>query len=315
MHCGQPLDEQSHDGWHDTCVKKFFGSAGLPFLDLTKEKIEELAQKQIATKMVTTGVQKKLSIALEKSAAGHRLTLTDMPGGYILKPQTLEYAHMPECEFLTMLTARVFKIDCVPFALIHLADGSLAHITRRVDRSWPLKKKAPGHKIAMEDFCQLSGTMTENKYRGSHEQCGKIISRYSSQPGLDKVEFFTRIVHAFLTGNNDMHLKNFSLIHRPQGWVLSPAYDLINAAVMPPSDKEELALTLNGKKTTLRRKNFLALAANLGIAEKTAQGVLMMGMQNRNKVHDLISSSWLSESEKNAYEALYDARSRALALA
>ena len=116
---------------------------------------------------------------------------------------------------------------------------------------------------SMEDFCQLSGRLTQDKYRGSYERCAEIIRKHSVRFGFDLSEFFFRLVVCFVTGNSDMHLKKFSLVEKTPGqrdFVLSPAYDLLPVNIIMPEDPEETALTLNGKKSNLRRKDFLALA-------------------------------------------------------
>ena len=122
--------------------------------------------------------------------------------------------------------------------------------------------------LAMEDFCQLDLRLTQDKYKGSYERCAKIIERYSSRKGLDITELYLRIVFSFLVGNSDMHLKNFSLIETEEGsgkYVLSPAYDLLPVNVIMPEDKEQFALAMNGKKTHIRRKDFLVFAEKCGM--------------------------------------------------
>lgn len=151
-----------------------------------------------------------------------------------------------------MHLAEMAKISTVPHSLIRLQSGSLAYITKRIDR---VKKK----KWAMEDMCQLTERLTEDKYHGSYEQIAKAILKYSANPGLDVVNFFEQVLFSFLTGNADMHLKNFSLITHPEaGPVLSPAYDMVATVLVNPADDEDMALTLNGKKKKLKRSDFTA---------------------------------------------------------
>lgn len=163
-------------------------------------------------------------------------------GRYILKPQTDVYRALPELEDLTMHMAEAAKIAVVPHSLIRFADGELCYITRRIDR------QKDGTKTAMEDMCQLSERLTEYKYKGSYEQIAKLIKKYSATPQLDLVNFWEVVVFSWIVGNSDMHLKNFSLYKTPTGYSLTPAYDLLSTAIVMPEDKEELALTLNGKK-------------------------------------------------------------------
>ena len=160
-----------------------------------------------------------------------------------------------------MLLARKCKITVAGFGLILLKSGELAYITSRMDR----QKKQMFH---MEDFCQILNKMTSQKYNGSMEQIGKALREYSSIPGLDVIRYFELAIFCFLTGNSDMHLKNFSLLQQGNGeWVLSPAYDLLPVKVILPQDTEELALTLNGKKNRLKRSDFEIFGTTLKLNE------------------------------------------------
>src|SRR5690606_2026817 len=129
-------------------------------------------------------------------------------------------------------------------------------------------------KLAMEDMCQLTERLTEDKYYGSYEQIGKAILKHSVTPGLDVVNFFELVIFSFLTGNADMHLKNFSLLEQPgMGMTLSPAYDLVNTALVNPTDDEEMALTLNGRKKKLKKQDFVAAMNTLKVEEKQQENI------------------------------------------
>lgn len=134
--------------------------------------------------------------------------------------------------------------------------GELVYITKRFYRE---KKQ----KIHVEDMCQLSELLTEQKYKSSYERIGKVLRKHVTNLGLDTIKYFRLVLFCFLTGNNDMHLKNFSLMHTDKGILLSPAYDLLNINLIFPSDKEDLALTLNGKKKRIKRLDFDKFAENL----------------------------------------------------
>ena len=143
-------------------------------------------------------------------------------------------------------------------------------------------------------FCQLDLRLTQDKYRRSYERSVKVIRRYSSRPGLDLSELFLCLVFCSLTGNSDMHLKNFSLIETsPESgvYVLSPAYDLLPVNVLMPEDKEEFALTMNGKKTHLRRNDFLLFAEAAGIPRKAAETMI-------RKMTDFVPA-WLKLSDES----------------
>ncbi len=164
----------------------------------------------------------------------------------------------------------------------------------------------------MEDFCQLDLRLTQDKCRGSYERCVKVTQRYSSRPGLDMSELFLRLVFCFLTGNSDMHLKNFSLLETAPAsgtYVLSPAYDLLPVNVIMPEDKEEFALTMNGKKTHLRRSDFFSFAASAGIPEKAAETMIRKTLSFLPLWVEICETSLLPSEMKQALIDLMQARS------
>ncbi len=228
------------------------------------------------------------------------------PTGYILKPQTEEYKALPEMECLVMRMAQASGIKTVPFALLRMPsqDDAFAYITKRIDR-------ANGQMLAMEDFCQLDGRLTEDKYRGSYERCGKIVSNYSAKSGLDLAELFIRVVFSFAIGNSDMHLKNFSLIESEEGssiYALSDAYDMLSTNVVVPADTEQLALTVNGKKQNIRRKDFLVLAETIGITEKSAEKMIQKIVKLKDKYIEMCRVSYMPDDMKESLEKLITER-------
>lgn len=271
--CGKPLRTPDETGWHKSCIKRFFGTANLPEIEIDDRTLNLLAAETTNRGFTVPGVQKKLSLHLVSDSSKPRLTLVNYPTGYILKPQVAEFEALPESEQLIMTMADMAGISTVPHALIKEKE-KIAYITKRVDR------KIKNNKIemlAMEDFCQLDLRLTEDKYRGSYERCAKIIRQYSSRVGIDMAEFFVRIVFCFIVGNSDMHLKNFSLIETAEGsgeYVLSPAYDLLPVNANMPSDKEQFALAMNGKKMNIRKGDFFKFADSCGITRQTAERII-----------------------------------------
>ena len=253
LYCYEPLAPNEVD-FHPKCSKKIFGTDTPPLLPYSENQLDELALEVIRSQVTITGIQPKLSLHLEGAgpkAAPQRFTIVGLWGAYILKPPSERFPQLPEVEDVTMHMAEAVRIATVPHSLIRMQSGTLAYITRRIDRS----RKG---KLHMEDMCQLTGRLTENKYHGSYEQIARAIRRYSANPGLDVINFFEVVLFSFLTGNADMHLKNFSLIDMPKkgGFTLAPAYDLVSTALVLPSDEEDLALTLNGKKKRITLKDF-----------------------------------------------------------
>ncbi len=271
--CGKPLRTPDESGWHKSCIKRFFGTTKLPEIEIDDKTLNLLATETTNKGFTVPGVQKKLSLHLVSDSNKPRLTIVNYPTGYILKPQVAEFEALPESEQLIMTMADMAGISTVPHALIKGNTG-LAYITKRVDRK---VNEDSIEMLAMEDFCQLDLRLTEDKYRGSYERCAKIIAMHSSRIGIDMAEFFIRLVFSFIVGNSDMHLKNFSLIETSEGsgeYVLSPAYDLLPVNANMPADKEQFALPMNGKKTNIRKNDFLKFADTCGIQRATAEKLI-----------------------------------------
>ena len=305
LYCYKPLADGEKD-FHPACARKFFGEPQAPGLDYTTEQLDELAAKAIQDQTSLTGVQPKLSLHLQKHQGCSRLTIVGLWGGYICKPQTSQYPQMPEVEDLTMHLAEAAKIEVVPHTLMRMADDSLCYLTRRIDR-------VGEEKIAMEDMCQLTERMTENKYMSSCERVGKTIASFSTTPKMDVVNFFELVLFCWLTGNNDMHLKNFSLYEPHDSEIrLTPAYDLLNAAIINPKDDEELALTLNGRKKHINRNDFIKAAGTLGIDSNVVERLFAKYQRLKPKFETIIDVSFLGQELKDSYKTLLDNRLKRL---
>lgn len=304
--------EAVEDGrdFHTKCAQKFFGTSMLPKIEYTIEQMGELAKQVVERSVAVPGVQPKLSMTLvkkttEKSDA--RLTVVGALGGqYIFKPPSDQYPEMPQNEHLTMRIAESFGISVVPSSLIRLSSGEISYITKRVDRT------GAGEKIHMIDMYQIIGAF--DKYRSSIEKVGRALTDYSDNTLLDKVNLFEITLFSFLTGNNDMHLKNFSMIESPFGWVLAPAYDLLNVAIILPQDDEELALTLVGKKKKLKQEHFKQFGQSLELTDKQIHGVFERMVKNRSLANDMLTKSFLSVEMRDGYEHILNSRYKQLDL-
>lgn len=305
LYCYRPLLKGEKD-MHAACVRKFFGTASLPVLDYTTGQLDSLAMQVIKEQTSLTGVQPKLSLHLNEHEGSRRLTVVGLWGAYICKPQTSQYEMMPEVEDVTMHLAEIAHIEVIPHSLMRMADGTLCYLARRIDRT------EDGQKIAMEDMCQLTERQTEHKYKSSYERVGKAILTYSSLPKMDVANFFEVVLFSWLTGNNDMHLKNFSLYGTVAGVRLTPAYDLLNAAVINPEDDEELALTLNGRKKKLQKEDFIRAAAVLDIGKVVVERLINKFIKLLPKFESVIQDSFLSEGLKAKYVDLLRGRLRRL---
>ena len=309
LYCYKPLADGEVD-YHKTCARKIFESTTVPVLPYTRDNIKELAREIVTASTTVTGVQAKLSLDISRGRAGEpqRFTIVGIWGRFILKPQTDRFANLPENEDLTMHLAEAAGIKTVPHSLIRFADGELCYITRRVDRT----KK--GAKIAMEDMCQLSERLTEDKYKGSYERIARLIRQYSSAPLLDVVNFWEVVLFSWLTGNADMHLKNFSLFRPADNYMLAPAYDLLSTALAMPEDDEELALTLNGKKKRIKREDFEKSMRDSGIDEKAIANLLARFSKAIPKWHELIDVSFLPTDLQEAYHDKIDTMAKRISI-
>ncbi len=301
LYCYKELEPGEVD-FHKSCCRKFFGTHTVPSLDYTRAQMDELAAQVIRSQATLTGVQPKLSLNLDKHKDSQKLTIVGLWGDYIFKPQTERFAMLPENEDLTMHLAEIAKIKIVPHTLIRMKDGSIGYLTKRIDR------KADGEKIAMEDMCQLTERQTEHKYRSSYEQIGKAIRKYSTNAQLDMVDFLERVYFSWLTGNNDMHLKNFSLYSPAGEPMLTPAYDLLNAAISNPIDDKELALNLNGKKKRMKDADFRNAYRTCGVPEIVFDRVKKKYVDLLPKFEEEIQRSFLSDEIKTLYIELLHRR-------
>lgn len=299
LYCYKELKEGQTD-YHPSCAKKLYGVKTAPVLPYNRSQIGELAKTVVRAQTTLTGVQAKLSLDVNHGQKNEpdRFTIVGLWGRFILKPQTDTYRSLPELEDLTMHMAEAAKIAVVPHGLIRFDDGELCYITRRIDR------QPDGSKTAMEDMCQLSERLTEYKYKGSYEQIAKLIKKYSAVPQLDLVNFWEVVVFSWITGNSDMHLKNFSLYKTPLGFCLTPAYDLLSTLIVMPQDTEELALTLNGKKRKIKRSDFEKAMTASGLNEKVIQNMANKFGKAISKWIDLIDNSFLPNDMKREYKRL-----------
>ena len=298
LYCYQELKEGQQD-YHPACARRFFGSAAAPQLPYSRANINELAREVIQNKTTLTGVQPKLSMDLNRGGRDEpdRLTIVGLWGRYILKPKSDSFPWLPEDEDLTMHLAEIAKIQVVPHALIRFSDGELTYITRRIDRD------NDGRKYLMEDACQLSQRLADDKYKSSYENIAKLIRQFSSMSQLDLVNYWEVVVFSWVTGNSDMHLKNFSLLSRVPGlYTLAPAYDLLNVHLLF-DDPEELALTLNGRKRKITRQNFVNAMKTSGVDDKVITNILQRFQKVQPRWNAFIDQSFLPADMREQYKA------------
>lgn len=308
LYCYNPLPENTNGDFHQHCSLGFFRSNISSVLQYSMDEMEEMAECVIEHSLVVPGVQSKLSLSLLQSLDRAWLKIANVTGSsYILKPPSPYFPQLPENEHLTMRIAEnVFHLKTVASSLIKLRSGEIAYITRRIDR------KEDGEKIHMLDMFQILEAF--DKYKGSMERVGKAISTYSASPLPDLTEYYMLVIFCFLTGNNDMHLKNFSMILQGTDWRLAPAYDLLSVAIVLPEDNEEMALTMEGKKRKLNREHFNSFGNKIGLAETQINDIFNQFQKKKSAMFEWIEQSFLSEENKDAYKELINQRYKSLAI-
>jgi serine/threonine-protein kinase HipA len=299
------LNDTNVSDFHEQCSFDFFGTEQQPRFDHSLKQMAELAKNVVERSVAVPGVQPKLSLSIVSDSINDgskgRLTVVGALGGnYIFKPPSDHFPEMPENEHVTMRIAEAFGINTVKSSLIRLQSGELSYITKRIDRT------DTGNKIHMLDMFQI--TEAFDKYKSSMEKIGKALHEYSDNTLLDKLYFLELGIFSFLTGNNDMHLKNFSMIYSNDTWTLSPAYDLLNVAIVNPDDTEELALTLEGKKKKLKWEHFERLGIGLGLNQKQLNGIAKRFLKNKPIAIKWIDHSFLSQEYKEKYKTLLEER-------
>lgn len=301
-----------------------YSQAGLKLLSKSLTQLSIFAytakeQRQLAasaqTKLSIQGFQDKISVKL--SIKEHALKVVENKGDFIIKPQSSLYQQMPENEHLTMKMAELIGIETPFVGLIRNKDDSLSYLIRRFDRY------AKNKKYATEDFAQLTGNNRDTKYSSSMEQVASVLDQYCTFPLIEKQKLFRRTLFSFITGNDDMHLKNFSLITKQGNIQLSPAYDLLNSTLVMGKNYldssnpiDELALTLNGKLKRLSYKHFIDYYAKqqLGLNDKTIDAELQRISNGLDKMQSLIQRSFLSPENKEHYLDLMQHRCQRLML-
>jgi serine/threonine-protein kinase HipA len=308
LYCYQPLVANERD-FHTTCSKKFFGSYSPAQLQFSKHQLDERIKTMFLLSHHPIDIQPKVSLRLEKSVDSpteKQFAIVGLEGDYLLKPSVNEFPDLPELEDLTMHLASIANVNTIPHSLIKLQSGEMAFISHRIDR--PKKGK-----LALEDMCQLTDTLTDDKYMGSMEKVGKVIHAYSSNPGFDVISLFELTLFSFLTGNADMHLKNFSLLRTSDNEIhFSPAYNLVPTNLLFPENQDEMALSINGKKRNLNRTDFDSLADKLKISAKTLDNTYKRFEGHLSKMIEFIDISFLSSDVKKKYKNLIRKRAAKL---
>ena len=292
--CGVCLKKTSgSDSYHRACLELLFGIDTFPKFDTIDLSTLYRQAAEMAGNMSISGVQEKVSVALSPDKSELQISATG--GRYILKPEPARYPSVPQNEHVTMLMASAVGIETPPFGLVWLKDGSPAYLIKRFDRL------DDGSKLQVEDFCQLSESALRDKYRGSGEQCVRILKQYASEPLIEIRKLFKMLLFSWWVSNGDHHLKNLSLLTTSEGIrCLTPAYDLLCTRLVMSGDID-LSLPIMGKKSKLNRNSWLEFADYCGLTAKAVERLLSDQIETTEPAIRMIRSSFLPDAQKDQY--------------
>lgn len=289
---------------YEFCGTEKYSEKGLRLIAPTLTKLNDLPfsaaeQRQEAVnrakKLSIQGVQPKLSAVI--SVVNQQFEIVDQFGNYIIKPQNDLFPELPENEDVTMKMATAFGLEVPLHGMVYSKDGSLSYFIKRFDRY------SKGKKYATEDFAQLTGNSRDTKYNFTMEKVVNVIEEFCTFPAIEKADFFKRVLFCFITGNEDMHLKNFSVITKAGKTMLTPAYDFLNSSIAIKNPEEELALSLKGKMSNFKSTDFIEYYAKecLELNKKTIDTILSDMNKNKSKWIELVEISFLSDGMKEKY--------------
>lgn len=284
--------------YHSSCSRNLFRSTRPPQVPFGTTDLVTEAQKMVG-KMSISGVQPKLSVIHYHKR--HEIIVVARGGLYILKPPTERFESLPENENLCMNIAAAYGMEVPPHGLLPLRDRAMAYVIKRFDRV------EDGSKLQQEDFQQL--LQKDDKYDGSYERIANFLKKHSSVPGLDLIRLFERALLFYVVGNGDAHLKNFSLLRTQEvGYQLSPVYDIVNSRLVLPEEKEDMCLSIQGKKNRLSHEDFVRLSEHFGLTRKQADNSFSRLNELKPTIESMIGTSFLKESLKDTFLEIFRER-------
>jgi serine/threonine-protein kinase HipA len=204
-----------------------------------------------ALRFSLAGVQLKFSAVLDASG-GLTIPARGIDGNWIVKLPSMSFNAVVENEYVMLELARAIGIDTPRARLVPVTSvwGLPPDATRLAGNALAVERfdRGPGgQRVHMEDFAQVFGIFPEGKYKSvSSANIARVLWAETGEEGA--YEFVKRLTFAVLTGNGDMHLKNWSLLYPDTRTpALSPAYDLVSTLAYLPDDS--LALTFGGSRS------------------------------------------------------------------
>lgn len=300
----------------------FDGRSVSHMLDFSLDTMNLEILDEVIGRLSVSGVQEKLSVVVQNGKIVP--TPEGGQGKYILKsaPENKRLKNrkqMPANEHLTMqIAAQVFNIRTAENAVAFFDSNEIVYLTKRFDIL------PDGSKIPQEDFASLAGKTNlthgeDFKYSGSYVDVARLIQKYLSAWPIEMERFFRLIVFNYLFGNDDAHLKNFSVQQTRDGdYMFTPAYDLLNSTLHITDDNDfalDGGLFENQYKSEVYNQkghpcqtDFQTFGRLIGLKEVQVRRVLAMFLNPQPVVYDLIDRSFLNSEMKRMYKRSYDER-------
>jgi serine/threonine-protein kinase HipA len=224
---------------------------------------DPIATAALYSRASLSGVQPKLLAV--KEGRKYRPARRDEISTFIAKFPSGSLRDVIENEYLTTVASRALLPDD------EIVDPEIATLEGMTERALLVPRfdrLRSGAKRHFEEFNQLLGKRSgDDKYEASYDDMAAFILKTPNCTPVDAWKLYRRILVCFLTGNTDAHLKNFAMFHTPDGLRLTPAYDLVAAALYP--EYRQLALAIGNASNlvleALRPKHLVALSKSYGL--------------------------------------------------
>lgn len=304
------------EGFSDAGVRHLFGTLKVsPIVNFDRQDLESYPTSHNG-KMSISGYQPKMSATV----IDNELALVKENGTYIIKPSPAQFPSLAENEHAIMTIASMCKFSVPPFGLIQLKNGELAFIIQRYDREGGSKLHQEQLDSAMgvnDKFGNVNGLQTI-----SYSRAGTFIAQ-NLKAVQQYAEFYRRVIFSYVVGNNDHHLRNFSLLYLNKGSfpTLSPVYDVVSvepygeyfrgsymALPLLTSEENEGALDIetgfDRKYGQYDRQDFIKLGEEIGLRRQAAIKLLDDLLKLIEKAISIVSNSFINESHKEGIEQL-----------
>jgi len=297
------LEKNLQQGFSTAHLKSMYGLTKSVTVKGTSESFYDMVIDHTEGTSIS-GVQRKMFMTLESG-----ILVPSNQGEYIVKPTPKAFPQLSENEHAIMKVAERLGFKVAKCSVAPFEDGELAYVTKRFDLT---SKK--GVKIFVEDGASICDVHPMNKGSDalSYETCIKTMVDACGGAIALAVYAVRFVLFSYLVGNNDLHLKNFSLQRKPTSKShmmdgFTPLYDVLSVAPYPKYDTEYTSLSLLESETDgqfspsydaygfYTKHDFILLLNSLGVDSIIAEKVILDFVDRVRKVSpDVLTLSSLS---------------------